>query len=95
MINGDVLVDPATDDSTPTDPDALVMYLLFDRPPDHPTRVIVVRNVLRSPGTMTRLHWLWPFPSVEHAAMFLEQHLGLTYLPRDESDVASLVGTWI
>lgn len=90
----DVLVDPATDDSTPTDPDCLVMYLLFDRPADYPGRVIVVRNVVRPPGTLTRLHWLWPFPTVDAARAFLDER-GLHCLPRDESDVGSLVGSWI
>jgi hypothetical protein len=93
-MRGDVLVDPALDDSTPDDLDCLVLFQLFDRPGDYPDRVVVVRNVSRRDGTLTRLHWLWPFRTVDAAREFLGE-LGLHPIPRDPTDVPSLVETWI
>ncbi len=76
--------------------EALAMWVVYDRPKDHPTKVIVRKWVIAPPPVSKPIATSEAFwtDSVDEAVGMLER-AGWFPMPRDASDDASIVGTWM
>lgn len=70
-------------------PNKLPIFTVFNKPTDAPNSVIV--RLFLNDGTT---NGVWSFSNVDEAHHVLER-LGLYFMPRDPTDPAPVVGTWI